>query len=85
MEGIKAPATVDNDQSPLPSKEALRKKYLALSAQAVVADPACYPDSAVLRNKLNIVDQDMLEAAEAAFAATAVQSIEIGAPPFDLA
>ncbi|CAD0317457.1 Fic/DOC family protein [Xanthomonas hortorum] len=52
---------------------------------AVVADPACYPDTGVLRNKLNIVDPDMLEAAEAAFAATAVQSIEIGAPPFDLA
>ncbi|AOS05352.1 YhfG family protein [Xanthomonas oryzae] len=25
LEGIKTPATVDNDQSPLPSKEALRK------------------------------------------------------------
>ncbi|MGS0515681.1 YhfG family protein [Xanthomonas oryzae pv. oryzicola] len=33
LEGIKTPATVDNDQSPLPSKEARRKKYLALSAQ----------------------------------------------------
>ncbi|WP_244171106.1 hypothetical protein [Xanthomonas populi] len=52
---------------------------------AVIADPACYPGTSVLRNKLNIVDPAMLEAAEAAFAASAVQSIDIGAPPFDLA
>ncbi len=48
-------------------------------------DAACYPGTGVLRNKLNITDPDTLQAAEAAFAATAVESIEIGAPPFDLA
>ncbi|MFC3278468.1 Fic/DOC family protein [Xanthomonas fragariae] len=51
---------------------------------AVPADPTCYPGTAVLKNKLNIVDPDTLEVAEADFAATAVESIEIGAPPFDL-
>ncbi|MCE4372211.1 Fic/DOC family protein [Xanthomonas hortorum] len=52
---------------------------------AASADPACYPGTDVLINKLNIVDPEALKVAEAAFAATAVESIELGAPPFDLA
>ncbi|APP81626.1 MULTISPECIES: YhfG family protein [Xanthomonas] len=31
LEGIKTPDTAANNQNPLPSKDALRKKYLALS------------------------------------------------------
>ncbi|KTF41475.1 Fic/DOC family protein [Xanthomonas translucens] len=55
------------------------------SKYAVSDDPACYPGTGVLRNKLNIIDPDTLQAAEAAFAATALETIEIDAPPFDLA
>ena len=47
-------------------------------------DPACYPGTDVLRNKLGIHDPKRLQEAEAAFAATAAETIEIAAPPFDL-
>ena len=47
-------------------------------------DPACYPGTAVLKNKLGIEDADLLAEAEAEFAATAAEAIEIEAPPFNL-
>lgn len=47
-------------------------------------DPACYPGTEVLKNKLGLRDQETLAAAEAEFAAAAVPGIEISAPPFDL-
>lgn len=46
-------------------------------------DPACYPGTATLKNRLGLRDPALLAEAEAAFAAVAVESIEIGAPPFD--
>lgn len=48
-------------------------------------DPACYPGTDVLRNKLDLRDGDLLAEAEAAFAATAAEAIELSGPPFDLA
>lgn len=48
-------------------------------------DPACYPGTAVLINKLGLRDADLLAEAEAAFAATAAEAIEISGPPYDLA
>ena len=47
-------------------------------------DPAFFPGTRVLKNKLNLQNQELLTEAEAAFAATAAESIEIAAPPFDL-
>ena len=47
-------------------------------------DPDCYPGTAVLKNKLGIKDARLLEEAEAEFAATAAETIEIEAPPFNL-
>ena len=47
-------------------------------------DPACYPGTDVLRNKLGIRDPGRLQEAEAAFAATAAETIEVDAPPFNL-
>lgn len=48
-------------------------------------DPACYPGTDVLINKLGIRDADLLAEAEAAFAATAAEGIEFSGPPYDLA
>jgi cell filamentation protein len=48
------------------------------------SDPACYPGTDVLINKLELRDADLLAEAEAAFAATAAESIEISGPPYDL-
>lgn len=47
-------------------------------------DPACYPGTDVLINKLDLRDPDLLDAAEAEFAAIAVEQIELEGPPFDL-
>ncbi len=47
-------------------------------------DPACYPGTDVLINKLELRDADLLAEAEAAFAATAAESIEISGSPYDL-
>ena len=48
-------------------------------------DVYCWPGTTVLKNRLGIMDAATLEQAEAEFAAVAVQTIEITAPPFDAA
>lgn len=55
----------------------MRDKY------GVSGDSGCYPGTAVLMNKLDLRDPDVLAEAEAEFAASAVEHIEIDAPPFD--
>ena len=57
----------------------MRDKY------GTAGDPACYPGTDVLINKLGLRDGDRLEEAEAEFAAIAVEKIDLGSPPFDLA
>ena len=56
----------------------MRDKY------GVLDDPYCWPGTSVLRNRLGIRADDELEEAEAQFAAVALESIDIGSPPFDL-
>lgn len=56
----------------------MRDKY------ATLGDPACYPGTDVLINRLDIRDSGLLAEAEAEFAATAADNIEITAPPFNL-
>lgn len=56
----------------------MRDKY------GVKGDPACYPGTDVLVNKLDIRDADLLAEAEAAFAATAAESIQFSGPPYSL-
>jgi len=57
----------------------MRDKY------GVIGDPGCYPGTDVLQNRLGLQDPGLLASAEAELAAVAVESIEIGEPPFDLA
>lgn len=47
-------------------------------------DPGCFPGTSILRNKLNLRDPELLTEAEAEFAASAAETIEIAAPPFNL-
>lgn len=56
----------------------MRDKY------GVDNDPAFFPGTSILRNKLNLRNPELLTEAEAAFAATAAENIEIAAPPFNL-
>lgn len=49
----------------------------------VGGDPACYPGTDVLINKLDLRDPDLLARAEAEFAAIAVEQIDLEGPPFD--
>ena len=55
----------------------MRDKY------GVGGDPACYPGTDVLQNRLGLHDPELLAAAEAELAAIAVEHIEINGPPFD--
>lgn len=48
-------------------------------------DPYCYPDSDVLRNRLGILDPELLEQAEREISALEAQLIEFHEPPYDLA
>lgn len=57
----------------------MRDKY------AVGHDPDCWPGTTVLRNRLDIREQALLDEAEADFATLAAQVIPITAPPFDVA
>ncbi|MFT4246754.1 MAG: Fic family protein [Pseudomonas sp.] len=56
----------------------MRDKY------GVGDDPDCYPGTNVLRNKLGIQDEHVLQEAEAAFAAASAESIELHLGPFTL-
>ena len=47
-------------------------------------DPSCYPGTVVLRNRLDIRDQDTLDAAEAEFTAAAMRRIEFVDPPYSM-
>ncbi|MGC5703359.1 putative adenosine monophosphate-protein transferase Fic [Pseudomonas sp. NFXW11] len=47
-------------------------------------DPYCYPDSDLLRNKLNIRDDQILSAAQRQISAIAADSIEFSPAPYDL-
>ncbi|RDH41476.1 Fic/DOC family protein [Zooshikella ganghwensis] len=47
-------------------------------------DPYCYPDSKVLVNKLNILDEPILEEAERELSELASQKIEFTPPPYSL-
>jgi cell filamentation protein len=47
-------------------------------------DPDCYPGTIVLCNKLDIHDEELLQEAEAAFAALEAESIELHFGPFNL-
>ncbi len=49
----------------------------------VGGDPACYPGTDVLQNRLGLRDPELLAAAEAELAAIAVEHVEIDGPPFD--
>lgn len=55
----------------------MRDKY------GVGGDPACYPGTDVLQNRLGLHDPELLAAAEAELAAIAVEHVEIEGPPFD--
>jgi len=47
-------------------------------------DPYCYPGTRVLRNRLNLTDDNVLAQAERALSEVAAQSIEFSPPPYDL-
>lgn len=47
-------------------------------------DPYCYPNSAVLRNKLGIRNDLSLSTAEQLFSTLAAESLEFSPPPYDL-
>ncbi|MBP5122887.1 putative adenosine monophosphate-protein transferase Fic [Pseudomonas protegens] len=47
-------------------------------------DPCCYPNSAVLRNKLGIRNDLSLSTAEQLFSTLAAESLEFSPPPYDL-
>ncbi len=47
-------------------------------------DPYCYPHSDVLRNLLNIHDEDQLQKAERELSEISVSKIPLIPPPFDL-
>lgn len=48
-------------------------------------DAYCYPGTTVLRNRLNILDDDELFQAERDFSELAASQIEFQLPPYDLA
>ncbi|MDJ0088475.1 hypothetical protein [Pantoea allii] len=48
-------------------------------------DHYCYPGSAVLKNKLNIEETDVLEKAEREITAITVNEIVFSQPPYNLA
>lgn len=47
-------------------------------------DPYCYPDSDVLRNLLNIHDEEQLQKAEVELSEIAISKFRLIPPPFDL-
>ena len=47
-------------------------------------DPACYPGTSVLKNLLNIEDEDILEEAEREISSITASEIEFSPPPYDL-
>ncbi|WJN58670.1 Fic family protein [Pseudomonas sp. SO81] len=47
-------------------------------------DPYCYPGTTVLRNLLNLTDEDALSNAERDLSAAALDEIEFELPPYDL-
>ena len=57
---------------------------MALDKYGTGDDPYCYPGSKVLRNLLNIEDDEELAEAEAELTELAVEEIEFDAPPYDL-
>ena len=57
---------------------------MALDKYGTGDDPYCYPGSNVLRNLLNIEDDEELAEAEAELTELAVGEIEFDAPPYDL-
>lgn len=48
-------------------------------------DPYCYPNSQVLKNKLGIQDESILENAERELSEISIQSIEFSEPPYSYA
>lgn len=56
----------------------MRGKY------GVAGDPDYYPGTMVLRNKLGLRDERQLQDAESAFAAAAVEGLELHLGPFNL-
>ena len=48
-------------------------------------DPACYPGTSVLKNLLDIEDEDLLEEAEREISSITASEIEFSPPPYDLA
>lgn len=48
-------------------------------------DPACYPGTSLLRNLLNIEDEDLLEEAEREISSITASEIEFSPPSYDLA
>lgn len=57
---------------------------MALDKYGTGDDPYCYPGSNVLKNLLNIEDDEELAEAEAELTELAVEEIEFDAPPYDL-
>lgn len=57
---------------------------MALDKYGTGDDPYCCPSSNVLRNLLNIEDDEELAEAEAELTELAVEEIEFDAPPYDL-
>lgn len=47
-------------------------------------DPYCYPGTSLLRNRLGLKDEQILEHAELELSELAADSIEFGQPPYDL-
>jgi len=47
-------------------------------------DPYCYPGTTVLKNRLNLIQDDILAEAERALSEVALNLIEFAAPPYDL-
>lgn len=56
----------------------MRDKY------GTASDPYCYPGTAVLRNILNLNDEDALSEAERDISIAALNQIEFELPPYDL-
>lgn len=57
---------------------------MALDKYGTENDPYCYPGTNVLRNLLNIEDDEELAEAEEAMTELAVEDIEFSPPPYDL-
>lgn len=47
-------------------------------------DPYCYPGTTVLRNRLNVTNDEILSEAERALSEVAADAIEFAQPPYDL-